>query len=91
VAAPCSTFDVNCGSGARIIIEERSHDEVLYQEGPDNAGIMHKILVCNPGSPALNPAFDVTPNRYIHAIITNRGIARPPFQESLRELANRSE
>lgn len=77
VAAPCSTFDLECQSGAEIIIEERNEDEVLYQEGPDSSGNVHKILVCSPGSPALNPAFDVTPAKYITGIITEKAIIEP--------------
>jgi len=71
VAAPTSTFDKNCRTGKDIPIEERSQDEVLYQTGPNN----QKILVCSPGSLALNPAFDVTPNELIAGIITEKGIA----------------
>jgi len=41
------------------------------------------------GARVANPAFDVTPNRYVHAIITDRGLARPPYGESLRALTNR--
>ena len=77
VAAPCSTFDLECQSGAEIIIEERNEDEVLYQEGPDSSGNVHKILVCSPGSRALNPAFDVTPAKYITGIITEKAIIEP--------------
>jgi methylthioribose-1-phosphate isomerase len=77
VAAPSSTFDMACQSGGDIIIEERSADEVLYQEGPDSSGNIHKILVCSPGSPALNPAFDITPSKYITAIITEKGLIQP--------------
>ncbi|MBW2980187.1 S-methyl-5-thioribose-1-phosphate isomerase, partial [Candidatus Woesearchaeota archaeon] len=58
VAAPSSTIDLNCKSGKDIPIEERSEDEVLYQTGPDETGQIKKILVCSPGSKALNPAFD---------------------------------
>jgi S-methyl-5-thioribose-1-phosphate isomerase len=77
VAAPSSTFDLKCRSGAEIIIEERTGDEVLYQEGPDSSGNVHKILVCSPGSPVLNPGFDITPAKYITGIITEKGIIRP--------------
>jgi len=72
VAAPSSTFDKNCKTGKDIPIEERSQDEVLYQTGPNN----QRILVCSPGSPALNPAFDVTPNELISGIITEQGIVK---------------
>lgn len=74
VAAPLSTFDLNCPSGEDIVIEKRDEDEVLMQEGPDAKGKMHKIFVANPGSPALNPAFDVTPAELITGIITEKGI-----------------
>jgi methylthioribose-1-phosphate isomerase len=67
VAAPSSTFDLACPNGRSIPIEERSEDEILYQSG---------ILVCNPGSHAYNPAFDVTPAKYITGIITEQGIKR---------------
>ena len=74
VAAPTSTFDENCKTGADIPIEERSEDEVLYQTGPDKNGVQHTILVASPGSSAFNPAFDVTPAKYITGIITENGV-----------------
>lgn len=74
VAAPISTFDPNCLSGNEIIIEERSPDEVLYQSGINETGEIQKILVCAPGSGAYNPAFDVTPAKYIRGYITEKGI-----------------
>ncbi|OGC21214.1 S-methyl-5-thioribose-1-phosphate isomerase [candidate division WOR-1 bacterium RIFOXYB2_FULL_42_35] len=74
VAAPTSTFDLNCKSGKDIPIEERSQDEVLYQSGITDDKRIEKILVCSPGSPAINPAFDVTPAKYIAGIITEKGI-----------------
>ena len=77
IAAPTSTIDISSRTGNNIIIEERSPDEVLFQEGPGEDGKIHKILVCSPGSPALNPAFDVTPARYITGIITEKGIINP--------------
>ena len=77
IAAPTSTIDLNCSSGKEIMIEERSQDEVLFQEGPDNTGRMHRIRVSSPGSKALNPAFDVTPAKYIAGIITEKGIIHP--------------
>jgi S-methyl-5-thioribose-1-phosphate isomerase len=78
VAAPTATFDLKCASGARIPIEERSEDEVLYKTGPDERGVMRRVLVANPGSRACNPAFDVTPARLIAGIITEHGIIRKP-------------
>jgi methylthioribose-1-phosphate isomerase len=83
IAAPLSTFDRACRSGAEIIIEERSENEVLFQHGPDPAGIFHTIRVANPGSAAWNPAFDVTPAKYITAIITEKGIIKPSTEEIL--------
>jgi len=77
IAAPTSTFDISCKSGGDFILEERSPDEILYQEGPGEDGRNHKILVCSPGSAALNPAFDVTPGKFITGIITEKGLIRP--------------
>jgi len=74
VAAPYSTIDLDCKSGDNIIIEERSEDEVLYQSGLNEKGEIVKIQVSSPGSGALNPAFDITPAKYISGIITDRGI-----------------
>ncbi|HMB26867.1 MAG TPA: S-methyl-5-thioribose-1-phosphate isomerase, partial [Blastocatellia bacterium] len=48
------------------------------------------VRLAPDGIKIANPAFDVTPNRYVAAIITERGVARPPYQESLRRLANDS-
>ncbi len=77
IAAPTSTFDLRCQTGKDIPIEERSEDEVLYQTGPCQKGNTERILVCSPGSKAINPAFDVTPAKYITGIITQKGIAEP--------------
>jgi len=74
VAAPYSTIDMDCTSGENIIIEERSEDEVLYQTGLTEKGEIEKIQVSSPGSGALNPAFDVTPAKFISGIITDKGI-----------------
>ncbi len=81
VAAPLSTFDFNCINGKQIPIEERSQEEVLYQEGPNNHGELTKILVSSPGSEAINPAFDVTPAELITGIITEKGIIKPNFED----------
>jgi len=78
VAAPVSTLDLTLASGDEIPIEERSPDEVTHLRGQ---------AIAPDGSAALNPAFDVTPHRYVTAIITERGVARPPYEESLRNLA----
>jgi methylthioribose-1-phosphate isomerase len=85
VAAPTSTIDMNCVSGKNIIIEERSEKEVLYQTGLDKKGKLHEVLVCSPGSKAFNPAFDVTPARYITGIITEKGIIKPT-EKAIRKL-----
>ena len=77
VAAPTSTIDLNCKSGKDITIEQRSEDEVLYQTGSTKDGRLEKILVCSPGSKAINPAFDITPAKYITGIITEKGIIKP--------------
>lgn len=81
VAAPLSTFDLTADSGHLIEIEQRSADEVHYQTGPDASGIMHTIRVSNPGSDALNPAFDVTPAELITGIITEKGIIKASKDE----------
>jgi S-methyl-5-thioribose-1-phosphate isomerase len=77
VAAPSSTFDIECRSGDGIIIEERSQDEVLFQEGMDENNKWHKIRVSSPGSSAFNPSFDVTPAQLITGIITEKGMIKP--------------
>lgn len=87
VAAPTSTFDLNCVSGAKIPIEERAEDEVLYQAGATRSGKLEKILVCSPGSKAYNPAFDVTPAKYITGIITEKGIIKPTADSIKRILS----
>jgi methylthioribose-1-phosphate isomerase len=77
VAAPWSTVDLNTPNGENIPIEQRSPKEVTHHAGKQ---------VAPDGVLVENPAFDVTPNSYIAAIITERGIARAPFAESLKEL-----
>lgn len=77
VAAPSSTIDFNCASGKEITIEERDEEEIHFQTGPDNKGAIHTIRVTSPDSTALNPAFDVTPAKYITGIITEKGIITP--------------
>jgi methylthioribose-1-phosphate isomerase len=74
VAAPTSTIDLSVGSGDDIPIEERSAAEVTSLRG---------IHLAPDGGNALNPAFDVTPNTFVDAIITENGVARPPYHESL--------
>jgi methylthioribose-1-phosphate isomerase len=78
VAAPISTVDMACLDGSKIPIEQRSSKEISHIAGkqmvPDGVSIE-------------NPAFDVTPAKYVAAIITERGIARAPYDQSLRNLA----
>jgi methylthioribose-1-phosphate isomerase len=77
VAAPVSTIDPKIPDGSFIQIEERDPDEVRKVQG---------IPVTQDDAEVANPAFDVTPNRYVSAIITDRGIARPPFADAIRAL-----
>jgi methylthioribose-1-phosphate isomerase len=81
VAAPWSTVDMNTPTGEQIPIEQRSHKEVTHHAGKQ---------VAPDGVLVENPAFDVTPNKYVTAIVTERGIARAPFAESLKDLAGTS-
>jgi S-methyl-5-thioribose-1-phosphate isomerase len=83
IAAPLSTFDMDCPDGKHIPIEERDPEEVLYQQGLTRDGEMKEILVCSPGSSAKNPAFDVTPAHLITAFITEKGLFKP---SRIREL-----
>jgi methylthioribose-1-phosphate isomerase len=78
VAAPMSTVDFNCPDGSQIPIEQRDASEVTELFGTPIAPV---------GVGVLNPAFDVTPARFITAIVTERGLARPPYGRSLAELA----
>ena len=74
VAAPTSTVDMNLPSGDDIEIEERGAEEVTHFQGK---------RIAPPGVTAINPAFDLTPFGYIGAIVTEEGVARPPYLESL--------
>ena len=78
VAAPISTIDLDLDSGDRIQIEQRPADEVLHLQG---------VPTAPHGVSAANPAFDVTPHRYVTAIITEAGVARPPYLQSLARAA----
>jgi methylthioribose-1-phosphate isomerase len=78
VAAPVSTLDLSIPDGGRIPIEERDPDEVRKIQG---------VSIAPENISAANPAFDVTPHRYVSAIITERGVARPPYELSLKMLA----
>ncbi|MBI1936386.1 S-methyl-5-thioribose-1-phosphate isomerase [Candidatus Woesearchaeota archaeon] len=81
VAAPLSTFDVNANSGEDIPIEERHEEEVLYIHGIDENNEMKKIRIASFESNAKNPAFDVTPARYITGIITEKGVIKPKSED----------
>jgi methylthioribose-1-phosphate isomerase len=82
VAAPVSTFDLSIASGDEIPIEQRDPAEVTHVFG---------VPVAPVDIAAAHPAFDVTPNRYISAIICEHGLARAPYQESLRALCGQRE
>ena len=77
VAVPFSTIDFSLSDGTQIPIEERDENEVLTYSGPDGDGIIRSIRLASPGSTAFNPAFDVTPARYITGFITEKGIIKP--------------
>src|SRR6059058_1066141 len=77
VAAPLSTLDLKIPDGSSIPIEERDPAEVTHFGG---------VRVVPDGVPVFNPAFDVTPNSFVTAIITDRGVAEPPYIENLRRL-----
>jgi len=77
VAAPLSSIDLDCSSGASIPIEQRSGRELTEFAGKQ---------ITPKGVATFNPAFDVTPAELVTAIITERGVAYPPFGESLRAL-----
>jgi methylthioribose-1-phosphate isomerase len=81
IAAPTSTVDLRIGSGDDIPIEERDASEVTG---------FREVRTAAEGIAARNPAFDVTPHRYIDAIVTEHGVARPPYSESL-DLALRAQ
>ncbi len=81
VAAPWSTIDLETPTGDQIPIEQRAAREVTHV-GPTR--------IAPEGVKVENPAFDVTPAKYIAAIITERGVAKPPFAESLKQLATKA-
>jgi methylthioribose-1-phosphate isomerase len=78
VAAPWSTIDMETPDGSKIPIEQRSSREVTHFAGKQ---------VAPNGVKVENPAFDVTPSKYVTAIITERGVAKAPLAESLKELS----
>jgi methylthioribose-1-phosphate isomerase len=77
VAAPISTLDLALASGDQIPIEQRAAAEVTHVFG---------VPIAPKGTDVQNPAFDVTPNRYVTAIITEKGVARAPYEQSLKSL-----
>ncbi|MBM7867053.1 S-methyl-5-thioribose-1-phosphate isomerase [Heliobacterium gestii] len=77
VAAPASTFDLSLATGQEIPIEERDAEEVRR---------VGESITAPPGVPVYNPAFDVTPAELVTAFITDRGVFRPPYLESLRAM-----
>jgi methylthioribose-1-phosphate isomerase len=79
--APTSTVDLNLAHGDLIPIEERGAEEVT--------GIGEK-LIAPEGVPVYNPAFDVTPHRYLTGIVTEEGICYPPFTQSLAEAVGKA-
>ncbi len=76
VAAPLSTIDLGVRSGDEIPVEERNSAEISHFGNKE---------IGPPGVKAINPAFDVTPNRYVSAIITEQGVIRPPFRSQIRK------
>ncbi len=77
VVSPTSTLDMGTAHGDAIPIEERSPLEVTHIDG---------VQIAPDGVQVANPAFDVTPHRYVTAIVTEEGIVRPPFEENLRQM-----
>ena len=80
VAAPSSTIDLTLPDGDTIPIEQRGPDEITHVD---------RCQVTPNDTPVLNFAFDITPAKYITAIITELGLAYPPFEESLARLIAR--
>ena len=78
VAAPISTLDLSLNSGEEIPIEQRSEDEVMT---------LNNKRITPEGASAAHPAFDITPNDLVTAIITDKGIAKPPYITSLKHLS----
>jgi methylthioribose-1-phosphate isomerase len=76
VAAPLSTIDTSLPCGDDIPIEERQPDEVTH---------VGEYRIAPAGIAVLNPAFDVTPHTYVHAIITEVGVLRPPLAQSIAQ------
>jgi methylthioribose-1-phosphate isomerase len=82
VVGPTSTVDLQTPNGAAIPIEERDPEEITK---------IGSEWIAPRGAPAFNPAFDVTPAEYITAIITEQGIAYPPYDQTLREMVGKEQ
>ncbi len=80
VAAPVSTIDISLQTGEKIPIEERSATEVTHVQG---------IPIAPEGVAAANPAFDITPNKYITALITDKGVIKKPYKIGIKALFRR--
>jgi methylthioribose-1-phosphate isomerase len=80
VAAPISTVDLSIASGDEIVIEERQPEEVTSLQG---------VRTAPEGIRAANPAFDITPHKYITAIITEKGVIRKPFTRGLKGICSK--
>jgi S-methyl-5-thioribose-1-phosphate isomerase len=85
VAAPRMTFDLKCENGDEIEIEERSPDEVRWMWGVDEQGDPARVLISEEEAMVRNPAFDVTPSKYVTGFITEAGILEPPYPENIRK------
>ena len=77
IACPVSTIDYKCKNGKQIPIEQRNVNEIKC---------IGNINIANPNADCYNPAFDVTPNKFITAFITEYGICYPPFNQSLKKV-----
>jgi len=78
---PTSTVDLQTDTGEDIPIEERDHREVTHVRG---------VPIAPEGVQVANPAFDVTPHRYVTGIVTEEGIAYPPFEINLRRVVEKA-
>jgi len=77
VAAPISTFDFTLDTGSEIPIEERGKEEIIY---------FRNQIIANPETEVINPVFDITPNRFITAIITEEKVIYPDYKEQILKL-----
>jgi methylthioribose-1-phosphate isomerase len=80
IVAPTSTIDLSKKTGKEIIIEERNKNEIIY---------LHKQQIAPAQSNVFNPAFDVTPHKLITGIVTEKGIIRPPYNKTLKNILNK--